>query len=102
MPPETKPVISSLAEMTCENCVYSVWVDHISLLSIDVKTGQPIDKVEKKRICRNVGNNAVADDYFCSKGKWMVYSSYDFELMDEKETHPSNYDNCYYMFGRGK
>lgn len=24
MPPETKPTISSLAEMTCENCVYLI------------------------------------------------------------------------------
>ena len=83
MPPETKPTISSLAEMTCENCVYS-------------------EPHEDKRIrCHSVR----ADDWdiyhgsdFCSKGKWMVYLSYDFELMDEKETHPSNYDNCYYLF----
>lgn len=98
MPPETKQIISKLEEMTCENCIYSVKGEELT-----INPGQPDEHMVNRSDCylENWEMNVRTSRDFCSKGKWMVYVSYDFELMDEKEIHPSNYDNCYYMFGRG-
>lgn len=79
MPPEIKPVINSLAEMTCENCVYSL--------------PHPKGKIS----C----HNERADNWdmyeikdFCSKGKWMTSTP------DYNEADVTNYDLCYELFGK--
>ena len=99
MPPEAKPVISSLAEMTCENCVYSVRGEEIY-----VNPGQTDEHIVNRSDCYldNYDMTVRTSVDFCSQGKWVVYDSQDPELQDESETHPTSYDNCYYLFGRGK
>lgn len=54
MPPEVKPVISSLAEMTCENCVFS----HESSRLTCANPASP--------------NWCIEDNEFCSKGTWRL------------------------------
>ena len=62
MPPENKPTISSLAEMTCENCVYSV--------------NEPL---QQRFWCRNDHTSEKDDfctisnvNFFCSHGMWRI------------------------------
>lgn len=58
MAPEVKPVISSLAEMTCENCVYS----NISKTPTDGRCCCFFHTAWQKL---DIGD-------FCSKGSWRV------------------------------
>jgi hypothetical protein len=99
MPPETKPTISSLAEMTCENCVYLIRGEELI-----INPGQSDEHTVNRADCYldNWGMTVRTSVDFCSQGKWVVYDSQDPELQDESETHPTSYDNCYYLFGRGK
>lgn len=57
MPPENKPIICNLSEMTCENCVYSA---HSNLLR-DLECRNPDGSFTKIEI-----------GFFCSKGLWRV------------------------------
>ena len=86
MPPEVKPVISSFAEMTCENCVYSV--------------NEPL---QQRFWCRNDHNGygpRTPTDHFCSRGRWLVCNNLETDTNDEEEPWPTNFINCYYLFGR--
>ena len=92
MPPETKPVISSLAEMTCENCVYSV-------------VNNPDNKDKNVCECLHMRSDSWLPtlDSFCNEGKWLCNDSIYLSVTIEHEAPwVTDYDDCYQMFGRGK
>ena len=87
MPPETKPVISSLAEMTCENCVYSV-------MSVPPNEGV---------FCflhTDWSKTEFGD--FCSKGKWMTNKVSYYGGIHGLQPHIADYDLCYRLFRETK
>lgn len=87
MPPEVKPVISSLAEMTCENCVFSVRSEE--------------DNEEVECQCMDSDSWSPLKSEFCDKGQWLwlgVWSS----IADDRPTlHLFHYEELYEMFARG-
>lgn len=85
MPPEAKKVISSLAEMTCENCVY-------------------FQKIRLLNACINPdsGNWDQDKEEYCSKGKWFTSELHYDEAIHGPNPHLADFDTCYYLFGRAK
>ena len=90
MPPEVKPVISSLAEMTCENCVYSITGEKLT-----VHPGQPDEHTLNRSDCAldNWDFNVRTSVDFCSHGRWIVG-----EPTLEQKPWPASFNQCYYMF----
>ena len=97
MPPETKPTISSLAEMTCENCVYS-WP---SMPGTTPETAN--DFIYE---CGNPDSFYTKIESpqtdFCSKGKWLTSELHYAEAIHGPNPHLADFDTCYYLFGRAK
>ena len=88
MPPEVKPVISSLAEMTCENCVYSI-------------TNDPDNKGKNVCECLHMNSDSWLPvlDAFCNEGKWLCSVSR-WAYQETSAPWVTEYDDCYYLFGR--
>lgn len=84
MPPELKKPINSLAEITCENCVFSY-----------------IDKAEP--ICCNPDS---PDWYresngYCSEGQWLWFGSYLYDHgVPDAKLHLCDYQELYQEFAR--
>ena len=84
MPPELKKSITSLAEMTCENCVFSVPDDELIVCS-----------------------NARSDDWnrdrhdFCSEGQWLWFGAYLYDQgVPDAKLHLCDYQELYQEFAR--
>ena len=89
MPPELKKPITSMNEMTCENCVFSVVERHTdSLVAMCYHTTPVLSFLRTDSV------------EFCSEGQWLwvgVWSS----IADDKPTlHLFRYDELYEMFAR--
>lgn len=106
MPPETKPVISSLADMTCENCVYSIRGEELT-----INPGQSDEHTVNRADCYldNWGMTVRTNRDFCLSGKWLVNREVETHRDDsmmrvrfEKLDIITDYDSCYLMFGRAK
>ncbi len=85
MPPEMKKPITSMNEMTCENCVFS---------------NKPGDMV-----CNNSNSDNWYRDNgeFCSEGQWLWFGKWLYEehTSDSKEIlHLCNYWELYTKFAR--
>ena len=67
MPPETKPVISKIEEITCKNCVYSVIITREKFYG----------EMDGDHDCHLHFNPCVRGDWHCSQGRWFMISKYD-------------------------
>ena len=90
MPPETKPVISSLTEMTCKNCVYSNKHWQEETVKCRLNLDSELDDFAK------VSNI----NFFCSHGKWLTGRFYTSDLKSELTV--DDFDDCYYHIVRAE
>lgn len=69
MSPEAKLVINSLADITCENCIYSVRGEELI-----ISQGQPDEHTLIRSDCflDEWDFNVRTSVDFCSKGKWLL------------------------------
>ena len=90
MPPETKPVISKLEDMTCKNCLYSNkhWQEETVKCRLDLDS--ELDDFAK---ISNV-------NFFCSHGRWLTGRFYSSDL--KQELTVDDFDDCYYHIVRAE
>ena len=87
MPPELKKPITSLSEMTCENCVFSSLIQTMT------------DNV----VCHSSDNMFSAKPGitdFCSAGQWLWLGTWDLIMDDKPKLHLFRVDELYEMFAR--
>lgn len=90
MPPETKPVISSLTEMTCKNCLYSNKHWQEETVKCRLNLDSELDDFAK------VSNS----NFFCSHGRWLTGRFYSSDIKDELTV--DDFDDCYYHIVRAE
>lgn len=80
MSPEIKPIIRTLEEMVCENCVYS--------------------SIRGTRCNYHVDWAMVIETDFCAKGKWLTGRRYTSDY--ESELNLEDFDDTYYGIVRAQ
>ena len=96
MPPELKKPITSIDEMTCENCVFSEhhWQEQ---------------KNPKAHYCRlhlldqkDDFAQVTTSDLFCSEGQWLWFGNYlhEYGIDEEPKIHVCEYEELYQEFAR--
>lgn len=90
MPPETKPIISTLEEMVCRNCVYSVIITREKFYG---EMGGDYD-------CHLHFSPCVRGDWHCSSGKWLTGRRYPSDM--ESELNLEDFDDTYYGIVRAQ
>ena len=86
MPPEMKKPITSMNEMTCENCVFGITPQ------------DEIDGVEFR--CMHSDTWTPSKDWFCDKGQWLWLGTWDLIMDDKPKLHLFRLDELYEMFAR--
>lgn len=92
MPPETKPIITKLEDMVCENCVYSYGKTTGSCSVVDWQCNNPESK-------KPIYDTRKTED-FCSRGKWLTGRRYTSDY--ESEINLEDFDDTYYGIVRAQ
>ena len=90
MPPEAKPVISKLDEMTCKNCLHSNKHWQEETVKCRLNLDSELDDFAK------ISNS----NFFCSHGKWLTGRFYSSDF--ESELTVDDFDDCYYHIVRAE